>query len=225
MIDFNITRVAHAELRVTDFEKARRFYVEALGLIEVDATDDRIYLGGYEERDKYSLVLRKADSPGLGHIAFRVAEETDLEKIAAIYEDNGCPIRWIEENSEEKGQGRALRVQDPSGIPIEFFHKIEQRESLLQRFDQYRGINVMRIDHVNVMVPDVATTEKWWKEKLGFWCSEYTVTDDEKGLWPPGYTVNKMYMTLPLQMALVQDFTTMLFGYRILIAYLRPVTY
>ena len=179
MSDFNITRAAHAELRVTNFDKARAFYVDALGMLEIDSDKERIYLGGFEERDKYSLVLRKAESPGLGHLGFRVASPGDLEKIATLYESNRLAVRWIEPNQFENGQGRALRVQDPSGLPMEFFHEIEQRERMLQRFDLYRGACVMRIDHFNCQVPDVTAAYKWWTEKMGFFCSEYTVTDHE----------------------------------------------
>src|SRR5687768_2368356 len=80
MVDFNITRCAHAEFRVTDLEAARVFYVDALGMIETDRDAERIYLGGLEERDKYSLILRKSESGGLSHIAFRVAAPDDLER-------------------------------------------------------------------------------------------------------------------------------------------------
>jgi 3,4-dihydroxyphenylacetate 2,3-dioxygenase len=184
MPDFNITRCAHAEYRVTDLGRARAFYVDALGLVEVDSDKDHIYLGGYEERDKYSLILRKASSPGVGHIAFRVAQEEDLDKLAGVYQEAGLPTCWVEPNSVEPAQGRALRVQDPSGLPVEFYYQIEQRERLMQRFDLYRGSHVMRIDHFNCQVPDVQKAYDWWTEKMGFWRSEYTVSDDpSEKLW------------------------------------------
>jgi 3,4-dihydroxyphenylacetate 2,3-dioxygenase len=184
MPDFNITRCAHAEFRVTDLGRARAFYVDALGMLEIASDRDHLYLGGYEERDKYSLILRKADSPGVGHIAFRVAEEDDLDKLERVYQDAGLPTLWIEANSLEPAQGKALRVQDPSGLPVEFYHIIEQRERLMQRFDLYRGAHVMRIDHFNCQVPDVQMAYDWWTQTMGFWCSEYTVSDDpSEKLW------------------------------------------
>lgn len=176
MTPFNITRAAHLEFRVTDLERSRTFYVDALGFIETARDKNRIYLGGYEERDLYSLVLRKAESPGVGHIAFRVSTPDDLHNIVTLYEQRGCPIRPMEAGAEE-GQGRAIRVQDPSGLPIEFFHEIRQRERLLQRFDLYRGAHVMRLDHFNCQVPDVQSVYDWFTQKLGFFCSEYTVTN------------------------------------------------
>jgi 3,4-dihydroxyphenylacetate 2,3-dioxygenase len=184
MSDFNITRAGHAEYRVTDLGKAHAFYVDALGMVEVAADKDHLYLGGYEERDRYSLLLRRADSPGLGHIAFRVAEEDDLHKIERVYQAAGLPVRWIEAETLEDGQGRALRVQDPNGLPVEFYHDMAQRERLMQRFDQYRGAHVMRIDHFNCQVPDVQSAYDWWTQHMGFVCSEYTVTDDpSEKLW------------------------------------------
>ena len=180
MINFNITRIGHAEIRVTDLGKAKTFYVDALGMIEIEKDNDSIYLGGMEERDKYCLILRKAESGGISHLAFRVAQADDLEKIEKVYKENNLPTRWIEANTLERGQGRALRVQDPSGLPMEFYFEMEQRGRLLQRFDLYRGANVMRIDHFNCQVPNVQAANDWWMQKMGFYCSEYTVSD------PPG---------------------------------------
>ncbi len=184
MGNFSITRAAHAEFRVTDLERARAFYVEALGFLEIAREKDRIYLGGLEERDRYSLILRKAESPGVTHLAFRVADPEDLDRLAVLYEAAGCPVRWLAPDEEEAGRGRALRVQDPAGLPIEFFHEIAQRERLLQRFDLYRGAHIMRLDHFNCQVPNVQEAYDWWTGKLGFYCSEYTVTDeDPPRLW------------------------------------------
>ncbi|HEY4613757.1 MAG TPA: VOC family protein, partial [Bacteroidota bacterium] len=92
------------EFRVTDLERAKAFYVDVLGFVETARDKQRLYLGCYEERDLYSLVLRKADSPGVGHIAFRVAEPDDLPQLAKLYEQNGCAVRWMDAGFEE-GQG------------------------------------------------------------------------------------------------------------------------
>ncbi|HEX6303117.1 MAG TPA: 3,4-dihydroxyphenylacetate 2,3-dioxygenase [Anaerolineales bacterium] len=180
---FSITRAGHIEYRVTDLQVAREFYHDILGFIEIDRDDERLYLGGLEEREHHGFVLRQADSPGVSHLAFRVADLGDLDRLAALYEENVCPIRWMPPGFE-KGQGRALRVQDPSGLPLEFYHQMETREWMLQRFDQYRGANVMRLDHFNCQVPRVQEAYDWFTNVLGFHVSEITVTEDQPpSLW------------------------------------------
>ena len=181
MPEFNIIRAGHIEFRVTDLGRARAFYVDLLGFVETGRDGDRLYLRGYEERDHHSLVLRRAPSPGVGHIAYRVASEEDLNRLEHLHRRQDLPVRWVQ---EEAGQGRALRVHDPAGLPIEFFHHIDRVERLLQRYDLYRGAFVMRMDHFNCLVPDVASAARWYQKDLGFRCSEYTEsTDDPPELW------------------------------------------
>ena len=181
---FSITRAAHAEYRVTDLAEARAFYVDCLGMILVEESRDRLYLGCLEEREKYSLILRKAPSPGLGHMAFRVARESDLDEIGRAFGGRGLPTLWVEADSLEKGQGRALRAQDPAGLPVEFYHFMQPRERQLQRFDLYRGARLMRLDHFNCQIPDVQKGFDWWTREMGFFLSESTVTDDPReALW------------------------------------------
>src|SRR5690606_29095001 len=79
---------------------------------------------------------------------------------------------------EEPGQGRAIRVQDPFGLPLEFYARLDQVERHLQRFDRYQGAHVMRFDHFNVQLPDVDAAYAWYARGLGFGCSEYTATED-----------------------------------------------
>lgn len=177
-MSFSITRAGHAEYRVTDLERARAFYVDVLGFLETDRDEERIYLGGLEEREHHGLILREAESPGVSHLAFRVSDPEDLDRLASLYERNGQPIRWLPPGFE-KGQGKALRVQDPTGLPLEFYHEMDSREWMLQQFDQYRGANVMRLDHFNCQIPEVQKGYDWFTDTLGFYCSELTVTDDE----------------------------------------------
>ncbi|RVC47872.1 3,4-dihydroxyphenylacetate 2,3-dioxygenase, partial [Mesorhizobium sp. M4B.F.Ca.ET.088.02.2.1] len=56
---FNIVRLSHVELAVTDLAKSRAFYVDTLGLQVTDETSDAIYLRALEERGHHCIVLRK----------------------------------------------------------------------------------------------------------------------------------------------------------------------
>ena len=72
--------------------------------------------------------------------------------------------------------GRSLRVWDPFGYPLEFFHAIEQFETQHQRFDLHRGAPLLRFDHLNLHAPRLEDTFRFWLS-LGFRCSEYIATD------------------------------------------------
>ncbi len=178
---FSITKLAHVEIRVTNLERARHFYSELLGMVETESDPNRIYLRGLEGREHHSLVLRKAESPGLGHFAFRVSDPDDLDRLHEFYTGLHLPIQKIP-SGFEKGQSEALRVQDPLGFPVEFYHEMEEVPRELQAFHKHRGAHPLRVDHVNVQVPDVQKGYDYYVNELGFRVSEYTVTEDEK-LW------------------------------------------
>src|SRR4030065_2001409 len=105
MTTVNILRAAHVEFRVTDRERTADFYVGLLGFVETARDAHRLSLRGYEECLHHSLVLRRAPSAGVGHIAFRVADAEDLEALAALANAEGLPHRWGE--GEKAGEGRA----------------------------------------------------------------------------------------------------------------------
>jgi len=177
-LPFTVLKAGHVELRVTDLGRARAFYVDLLGFVLTEDDGKRVYLRGLEEWEHHSLILRQAESPGLGHIAYRVAGDEDLDALERLVRGRGLPARWIEPG-EERGQGRAVRVQDPLGFPVEFYHRVERVERWLQRFHLHRGAQVMRIDHVNLHTPDVLSGQEWYTHGLGFMVSEYTETEDE----------------------------------------------
>jgi len=173
---FDVVRVAHVELVVTDLAASRDFYVDTLGLVATAETDDALYLRGYEERLHHSIVLRVGPEPLLDHVSYRVREPSDLDAIADYFAALGCESAWVD--GVELGQGRALRLHDPLGFPLEFFHEMEQAECLLQRYDLYRGARVMRADHVNLYVPDAEEGYELYRG-LGFRCSEYIARDSD----------------------------------------------
>jgi 3,4-dihydroxyphenylacetate 2,3-dioxygenase len=145
-----------------------------LGLVPTAEASDAIYLRGYEERLHHSIVLRVGPEPLVDHVAYRVRSPSDLDAIAAFYEELGCVVSRVE--GVELGQGPAVRVHDPLGFPIEFFHEMAQADCLLQRYDAYRGARITRADHVNLYVPDVTEGYELYR-RLGFRCSEYIADD------------------------------------------------
>jgi catechol 2,3-dioxygenase len=175
---FDIMRAAFVELGVTDLADSEHFYAELLGMIVSARTDDAVFLRGWEERQHHSLILRRC-APGhpatASRLGFRVRAEADLDRAAEHFVGQGLTTRWVEPGSEP-GMGRSLRVWDPFGYPLEFFHSIEQFETQHQRFDLHRGAPLLRFDHLNLHSPRVEDALRFWLS-LGFRCSEYISTD------------------------------------------------
>jgi catechol 2,3-dioxygenase len=175
-VPFDILRAAFVELQVTDLAASEHFYGELLGMIVSARTEDAVFLRGWEERQHHSLILRQSapGRPAAARLGFRTRTEADLEALAEHFD--GREMRWSDAGSDP-GMGRSLRVWDPFGYPLEFFHAIEQFETQHQRFDLHRGAPLLRFDHVNLHTPRLEDTLRFWLS-LGFRCSEYISTDD-----------------------------------------------
>ncbi|MFT6228536.1 MAG: catechol 2,3-dioxygenase, partial [Paracoccaceae bacterium] len=57
--DFNVLRLSHVELGVTDLAASRQFYVDTLGLQVTYEDDAVIYLRAMEERGHHCMILRQ----------------------------------------------------------------------------------------------------------------------------------------------------------------------
>ena len=183
MYSTGVVKAGHLEFLVTDLGRARKFYVDTLGFAETESDSGHLFLRGLEDRSHHCLTLTRSDSPGVGHIAFKVANEADLIGIENLVKAGGGSTYWVEGGTEE-GVGKALRVRDPFGFPVEFYSSMEAEDWLLQQYGSYRGARVMRLDHFNIMLPDVARAYDWYVSKLGFGCTELTETEGpDPAMW------------------------------------------
>ena len=174
---FDTIRAAHAELCVADLDASQHYYCDLLGFALTERTDDALYLRAMEDTHHHALVLRRAAEPGVGHLALRVRTPEDVALAEEHFRGLGCETRTVEPG-EERGQGRAVRVRDPLGFVVEFFHEMERAERLLQRYDLQHGAQPMRIDHFNVQVPGVRLGYDHWTS-LGFKLTESIERDGE----------------------------------------------
>ncbi|HEY6282521.1 MAG TPA: VOC family protein, partial [Nitrososphaerales archaeon] len=186
MPGFDVVKAGHIEFLVTDLKEAKKFYAETLGFVITEESRNHIYLRGLEDRIHHCLTLTESGSPGVGHLAFRVASEASLKSIEKLVRSKGDFVRWLEPG-EERGQGRALLVEDQFGFPVEFYSKMAGEEWMLQRYQYHRGAKVMRLDHFNLMLPNAASAVDWYMKSLGFGCTEITETEGPKpALWAAG---------------------------------------
>ena len=142
-------RVAYGVLQVRDVDASLHFYEELLGLRLTLRDGDVAYLKGWEERQHHSLVLRKADTPAVERLGFRVRTDHDLDLLADWYAERGGTVRMGD--ADLRGMtGRTLRVWDHLGTPLEFYVAMELLPSVLQDYHLHRGAPIMRFDHVNL---------------------------------------------------------------------------
>jgi 3,4-dihydroxyphenylacetate 2,3-dioxygenase len=176
---FNVVRASHVEFGVRDLVAARAFYVDCLGYLVSDETADALYLRAVEERNHHSIVLKAAREPIVHTLGFKVASDEDLDR-AAFWFGRKNLATWFPEMPH---QGRTLRTADYSGMPIEFYFKMKQAPSMLQRYAAHQGARIQRIDHLNCFTPDVQASYDFYTD-IGFRLTEYTETDGaDAKLW------------------------------------------
>lgn len=172
-----IVRVGFIELWVRDLEASLAFYQGLLGFRLERQEEGRAYLRGYEELE-WSLKLTQAPRAAVRSLGFKVEKEEDLEALKAWASSEGLPFRL----EADWGRVEILRVQDPFGYPLAFYHRAQKLERVLQRYHEYRGPGVLRLDHFNLFSPEVGKATQYYREKLGFRLTEYT-EDEEGRLW------------------------------------------
>ncbi len=175
---FNIVRLSHVELGVTDMAKSRAFYVDTLGLQVTDETPGLLYLRAMEERGHHCIVLRQSDRAEASVLGFKVFDEAELDKAAAFFAARGLPVEWI----ERPYQSRTFRTCDPQGIPLEFYARMDRLAPIHQKYALYRGVKPLRIDHFNCFSTDVDAAVAFYNE-IGFRVTEYTEDAATGRLW------------------------------------------
>jgi catechol 2,3-dioxygenase len=176
----DIVRSAYAELIVTDLAASKHFWVDRLGFVISAEDDEVVYLRGHEEFVHHSLILRLGVEPACARFAFRVRTPEDVGAAAAFHIERGCEVRHYPAGTT-LGVGPTVRVQDPFGFVVEYFHEIEWTGHHHQRYDLRHGASINRLDHINLVTDDVRGTYEWYTA-LGFGLSE-TIEDDDGTLY------------------------------------------
>ncbi len=176
MVPPDIVRAAYAELIVTSLERARWFWVDLLGFVVTRADADALYLRGYDELTHHNLILREGREPAAARLAFRVRAAADLDRAEAFYAALGARTARLPAGATP-GVGESVRAEDPLGFTVEFFFAADHPQRLQQRYDLRRGAEPSRLDHFNIVVPDVRAAYEYYRS-LGFGLSE-TIEDGD----------------------------------------------
>lgn len=173
-LPFNIIRCSHVEYGVTDLDASRKFYVDTLGLIETERTDDAIYLNCLEEHQHHSYILQKSSEPCVLAVSFKIAFEKDLDALKAHLDTLKIKNEWVEKYAED----RTLKVVTSQGFILEFYARMKKMEHKLRKYADYKGMHPQRFDHFNIFSPNAQETYEFFVEQLGFRLTEYTTTKD-----------------------------------------------
>nr|AAW81678.1 catechol 2,3-dioxygenase [Pseudomonas fluorescens] len=180
-----VMRPGHVQLRVLNLESALIHYRDLLGLIEMDRDDQgRIYLKAWTEVDKFSVVLREADEPGMDFMGFKVLNEATLTSLSEDLLNYGCMIESIPAG-ELNGCGRRIRFQAPSGHFFELYADKEYTgkwgvdeinpEAWPRNLE---GMRAQRFDHCLMYGDKLQATHDLFTEVLGFYLAEQVIDDD-----------------------------------------------
>ncbi len=110
--DFGLVGFDHIDVRIRDRPKARRFFVEQLGMDVIGEGPDHTFLLFGDQ------VLGLRDAPdgvkttGVDHIAFRVSEWTGLRNRVGR-------ARVVITGEKERDDSRSLFLRGPEGLRIE----------------------------------------------------------------------------------------------------------
>jgi catechol 2,3-dioxygenase len=178
-------RPGHVQLRVLDMGKALEHYVELLGLIEMDRDDQgRVYLKAWTEVDKFSVVLREADEPGMDFMGFKVVDEASLQQLERDLQAYGCAIEQVPAG-ELNSCGRRVRFQAPSGHHFELY--VDKEYTGKWGVDEVnpeawprdlKGMAAVRFDHCLLYGDELQATYELFTEVLGFYLAEQVIDAD-----------------------------------------------
>lgn len=173
---FRITRMSHVCLTTGDLDASSAFYEDLAGLKVSRRDDDAIYLRGVEEVCHHSLVLRRSTEPAsCDFIGFRVLDESDLDAADVYFREQGESTEWI----SRPGQGRTLAVHHSSGVQFELVATMETLARGLTDYQAPRGGRALRMDHVQIVLPDVGATGDKFID-MGFRASEAIMEGDSE---------------------------------------------
>src|SRR6266545_6092154 len=129
---FQLRKLGHVVLNVTDLDASVRFYTDVLGLEVSDRYPPTMVPGGMVflryNTDHHGIALvggaRKADATSLNHFAFEVGTADEVFQAREWLRTHGVPI--VFEGRRRAGCQIAIEFEDPDGNNLEIYWNIDQ---------------------------------------------------------------------------------------------------
>jgi catechol 2,3-dioxygenase len=196
---FDLAHLAHVELLTPKPEESLRFFTEVMSLTVSGRQGQSVYLRAWDDYEHHTLKLTESKVAGMGHFAYRATSPEALERRVAVIEKAGYGKGWTK---GDLGHGPAYAFTTCDGHPMEVYYETEWYQAppelkpalknQAQRFPA-RGVNVRRLDHMNLLCSDVGELRRFMEDVLGLRTTEMIVLDSgkEAGAWVT--TNNKSY--------------------------------
>lgn len=173
-----VLRPGYIQLRVLDLAASLTHYVDRIGLQKVsEGPDGRVYLKAFDEFDRHSVVLRKAETAGVDVMSFKVQSNGDLLRYEGRLKEYGLAVDHVAAG-EQPGVGRRIGFEIPSGHRIELFAEIERSETAppIHNPDIWavepHGMKAQRFDHALLYGPNIDAVVDVFVKALDFYLTE-----------------------------------------------------
>ncbi|HMB63027.1 MAG TPA: VOC family protein [Eudoraea sp.] len=207
---WDIAHLGHVEMFTPKLEESTRFFTEILGMYISAETANSVYLRAYDDYEHHTLKLTAHVHAGIGHYAWRVRSDEILQEKAGQIAATPNAIGWTE---GDLGHGKSYQFRMPSGHLTEIYFDTEKyqaegdaRSALKNTASKFpaRGMNVRRLDHINLLAQDVGTFQEFQLYHVGGRITETIRKDDGEvvGAW---FSVNSKSYDLAITQDHVPD--------------------
>jgi catechol 2,3-dioxygenase-like lactoylglutathione lyase family enzyme len=181
MAVIKVKDLAYVRLRAPDLDVEEEFLTH-FGMLRSERTPNALYMRGTDP--SHHLHVTEKGAPAFVGFAYYAASEDDLHRVAR------APGASAVEKIDEPGGGQRVRLREPNGYQIEVIWGVEELppvgvshqhmntgvEPLRRAGDLMRlrasPTPIKRIGHGVMGTPKVRETVQWFRDTLGFICSD-----------------------------------------------------
>jgi catechol 2,3-dioxygenase-like lactoylglutathione lyase family enzyme len=191
MAHIKVSDIAYGRLRAPDLDIAEEFLTR-FGMIRAERTANALYMRGTDPA--HHIHVTEKGGPKFVGLAYYADSADDLARLAK------APGASAVETIDEPGGGKRVRLTEPNGYQIEVVHgiaelpaiatkrqKLNTGEAPLSRAGELMRLpkgpsHVKRIGHGVLMTPKFHETVSWFREMLGFVCSDDVYAGEKNNL-------------------------------------------
>jgi catechol 2,3-dioxygenase-like lactoylglutathione lyase family enzyme len=183
------TDIAYGRFRAPDLDVMEEFLTR-FGLVRSERTPTALYMRGTDP--PHHIHITERGEPKVVGLAYYAPSEDDLARLAKASGASAV------ENIDEPGGGKRVRLKEPNGYQIEVEHgiatlppiparrqKLNSGDEPLSRAGELMRLpkgpsHVKRVAHGVLMTPKFDETVAWFRDTLGFICSDDVYAGEQR---------------------------------------------